>query len=53
MEFRPYVESLYQKQRALVTQVLNDAKKAIAAGKEDEGGMLLLRAYKGLPKYQP
>ena len=53
MEFRPYVESLYQKQRALVTQVLNEAKKAIAAGKEDEGGMLLLRAYKGLPKYQP
>ena len=53
MEFRPYVESLYQKQRALVTQVLNDAKRSIAAGKEDEGGMLLLRAYKGLPKYQP
>ena len=53
MEFRPYVESLYQKQRALVTQVLNGAKRAIAAGKEDEGGMLLLRAYKGLPKYQP
>ncbi len=53
MEFRPYVESLYQKQRTLVTQVLNDAKKAIASGKEDEGGMLLLRAYKGLPKYQP
>ncbi len=53
MEFRPYVESLYQKQRSLVTQILNDAKKAIAAGKEDEGGMLLLRAYKGLPKYQP
>lgn len=53
MEFRPYVENLYQKQRGLVTQVLNDAKKAIAAGKEDEGGMLLLRAYKGLPKYQP
>lgn len=53
LEFRPYVENLYQKQRGLVTQVLNDAKKAIAAGKEDEGGMLLLRAYKGLPKYQP
>ena len=53
MEFRPYVENLYQKQRSLVTQVLNDAKRAIAAGKEDEGGMLLLRAYKGLPKYQP
>ena len=53
MEFRPYVENLYQKQRTLVNQVLNDAKKAITAGKMDEGGMLLFRAYKGLPKYQP
>ena len=53
MEYRPYVESLYQKQRNLVNQVLNEAKKAIAAGKLDEGGMLLYRAYKGLPKYQP
>ena len=53
MEFRPYVENLYQKQRALVNQILNDAKKAIAAGKNDEGGLLLYRAYKGLPKYQP
>ncbi|MBQ6287122.1 MAG: preprotein translocase subunit SecA [Bacteroidales bacterium] len=53
MEFRPYVENLYQKQRNLVNQVLNEAKKAIAAGKMDEGGMLLFRAYKGLPKYQP
>ena len=53
MEFRPYVENLYQKQRTLVNQVLNDAKKAIAAGKMDDGGMLLFRAYKGLPKYQP
>ncbi|MBQ4306793.1 MAG: preprotein translocase subunit SecA [Bacteroidales bacterium] len=53
MEFRPYVERLYQSQRALVNQVLNEAKKAIAAGDENEGGKLLLRAHKGLPKYQP
>ena len=53
MEFRPYVETLYQKQRGLVNQVLNDAKKAISAGDENEGGKLLLRANKGLPKYQP
>ena len=53
MEFRPYVESLYNKQRILVTQILNDAKKKITEGDETEGGKLLLRAYKGLPKYQP
>ena len=53
MEFRPYVERLYQTQRALVNQVLNEAKKKIAEGDEAEGGKLLRRAHKGLPKYQP
>lgn len=51
--FRPYVEKLYGNQRALVTKTLNDAKKAIADGKEDEGAKLLFRCHKGLPKYQP
>ena len=53
MEFKPYVEKLYNSQRALVTSTLNEAKKLIAAGDEAEGGKLLLRAYKGLPKYKP
>ena len=51
--FRPYVEKLYSSQRTLVTKTLNDAKKAIAEGKEDEGAKLLFRCHKGLPKYQP
>ena len=53
MEYRPYVENLYNKQRALINTTLNEAKKAIAAGDEAEGGKLLLRCHKGLPKYQP
>ncbi|MBQ9548499.1 MAG: preprotein translocase subunit SecA [Bacteroidales bacterium] len=53
MEFRPFVERLYTAQRSLVNQVLNEAKKAIADGDEKNGGMLLLRAHKGLPKYSP
>ena len=53
MEFRPFVEKLYQAQRALVNQTLNEAKKKMAEGDEAEGGKLLYRAYKGLPKYQP
>lgn len=53
MQFRPYVEKLYSNQRALITKTLNDAKKAIAAGDETEGGKLLFRCHKGLPKYQP
>ena len=53
MEYRPYVESLYNKQRSLVTTTLNEAKKLIAAGNEKDGGLLLYRCFKGLPKYQP
>ncbi|MBR0286871.1 MAG: preprotein translocase subunit SecA [Bacteroidales bacterium] len=53
MEYRPYVENLYNKQRALINTTLNEAKKLIAAGDEAEGGKLLFRCHKGLPKYQP
>ena len=53
VEYRPYVEKLYSAQRALVNQILNEAKKKMEAGDEAEGGKLLFRAYKGLPKYQP
>ena len=53
MEYRPYVENLYNKQRSLVTNTLNEAKKLIAAGNEKDGGLLLYRCFKGLPKYQP
>ncbi len=52
-EYKPYVEKLYSLQRQFVNQTLNDARKAISEGKEDEGGMLLLRCHKGLPKYHP
>ena len=53
MEYKPYVERLYLAQRKLMNQCLNEARKLIAAGDEREGGKLLLRAHKGLPKYQP
>ncbi len=53
MEYRPFVENLYNKQRALINTTLNESKKLIAAGDEAEGGKLLYRCYKGLPKYQP
>ncbi len=53
VEFRPYVEKLYLAQRSLVNQTLNEARKLIASGDEKEGGKLLLRAHKGLPKYGP
>ncbi|MDR3184915.1 MAG: preprotein translocase subunit SecA [Prevotellaceae bacterium] len=52
-EFKPNVEKVYNAQRNLVTQLLNDARKLINEGKTEDGGKLLLRAHKGLPKYTP
>jgi len=52
-EFKPVVEKLYNAQRNLVTQILTDARKHISDGDNEKGGLLLLRAYKGLPKYKP
>ncbi|MBE6251350.1 MAG: preprotein translocase subunit SecA [Bacteroidales bacterium] len=53
MEFKPYVERLYTHQKTLVNQLLNEAKRLIAAGNENDGGILLFRAFKGYPKYKP
>jgi preprotein translocase subunit SecA len=49
-ELKPKVDKLVSAQKRLVTQILADSKKLISDGKNDEGGLLLLRAYKGLPK---
>jgi len=49
-ELKPKVDKLVNAQKKLVTQILVDSKKQIAEGKNEEGGLLLLRAYKGLPK---
>jgi preprotein translocase subunit SecA len=49
-ELKPKVDKLVNAQKKLVTQILADAKRLISEGKNEEGGMLLLRAFKGLPK---
>jgi preprotein translocase subunit SecA len=49
-ELKPKVDKLVSAQKKLVTQILADSKKLIAENKNEEGGLLLLRAYKGLPK---
>ncbi|MBR5735649.1 MAG: preprotein translocase subunit SecA [Bacteroidales bacterium] len=54
IEFKPYVEKLYNAQRQVVNKFLNEARKLISAGKvKDEGEIMLLKAFKGLPKYAP
>jgi preprotein translocase subunit SecA len=53
-ELKPRIERLVNAQKAYVSQSLNEAKKLINAGntgtEEGEGGLALLRAYRGLPK---
>lgn len=50
MEMKPRVVKLVNAQRTLFNEVFNQAKKLIAEENEQEGGKLLLRAHKGLPK---
>ena len=49
-ELRPKVSEIVQKQRQYLTGVLAEAKKHIAEGDTKEGGFLLLRVHRGLPK---
>jgi len=51
-DLKPRIERLVNAQKNFVTGVLNEAKKQINDGKSgtEEGGLALLRAYRGLPK---
>ncbi len=49
-ELKPRVEKLVSAQKKLVTQVLADAKRHISEDNTEDGGLMLLRAFKGLPK---
>ncbi len=54
-EMKGYVEKVYKAQRDLVNQIFIDAKRLLTkenatSDEKREGGLLLLRAHKGLPK---
>ncbi len=49
-ELKPSIDSLVNTQSRHLSAVLADAKKLIKEGKTEEGGFLLLRVYRGLPK---
>ncbi|MBR5281912.1 MAG: preprotein translocase subunit SecA [Alistipes sp.] len=51
--YRPSIEHLYNLQKNFVTSLVAEARKLFADGKPEEGGILLYRAHKGLPKYKP
>ena len=52
-ELKPRVNKLVEAQRKLCMEYLKDAKTKIAAGNDEEGGLSLLRVFRGLPKYKP
>lgn len=49
-ELKPKIQDIVDVQRKLLTGVLAEAKKLIAEGDTKEGGLQLLRVYRGLPK---
>ena len=51
--YRPAIEHLYNIQKNMVTALVAEARRLFSEGKPDEGGVLLYRAHKGLPKYKP
>ncbi|TNE78387.1 MAG: preprotein translocase subunit SecA [Bacteroidetes bacterium] len=50
---KPRVKTLVDAQKSYINTALSDAKKLIAAGNDKEGGKLLYRVYRGLPKHNP
>lgn len=49
-DLKPRIEKLVNAQKNFINTALLDAKKLIADNKVDDGGLALLRAFRGLPK---
>ncbi|MDW7695178.1 preprotein translocase subunit SecA [Flammeovirgaceae bacterium SG7u.111] len=52
-DLKPRVQKLIDYQQKEVKAFLNEAKKKLGDGNDEEGGLALLRAHRGLPKYKP
>ncbi len=52
-QYRPSIEHLYGLQRDLVTNLVAESRKLASEGQMEKAGILMYRAYKGLPKYKP
>ena len=49
-EYKHKVDQLVKAQKKLVTSVISDAKRLLAEGDTENGGLNLLRAFRGLPR---
>jgi len=52
-DLKPRIANLEVAQKKLVSQFLIEAKKLIKEGNDEEGGLALFRAFRGLPKHKP
>jgi preprotein translocase subunit SecA len=53
-DLKPRVSKLVEAQRKLVTGLLQEAKKGLSTNiKDEDAGLALFRAYRGMPKYKP
>jgi preprotein translocase subunit SecA len=50
-EMKPSVERIVNAQKTFISKIVGEAEKLLADGKEEEAGVLLLRASRGLPKH--
>ncbi len=53
IELKPRVISIVEAQRKICSEFFLEAKRLIASGNTEEGGVALFRAYRGLPKNKP
>ncbi len=51
LELKPNVERLVSAQKNYISKIIADGENLLAEGKEEEAGVLLLRASRGLPKH--
>ena len=49
-EYKHKIDQLVKAQKKLVTSVISDAKRLLAEGDTENGGLNLLRAFRGLPR---
>ncbi len=52
-QYNPAIQYLYGLQRDLISSLVAESRKLAAEEKMSEAGVLMYRAYKGLPKYKP
>lgn len=52
MELKPLVQNLVRKQNALVTELVREARVLMEKGEDQEAGLKLLQASRGMPKHK-